>query len=53
MTAVPAKLDRLAIARALREMSSLLGLTGGEPFKARAYERGAGVLERVDVDIGR
>ena len=53
MTAVPAKLDRLAIARALREMSSLLGLTGGEPFKARAYERGARVLERVDVDIGR
>ena len=47
------KLDRLAIARALREMSSLLGLAGREPFKARAYERGARVLERADVDIGR
>jgi DNA polymerase (family X) len=53
MTTKAGRLDRLAIAQALREMSSLLGLAGGEPFKARAYERGARVLERADVDLGR
>lgn len=38
-------MDRLAIARALRETADLLALTGREPFRARAYERGARVLE--------
>ncbi len=40
-------MDRLAIARALRETADLLALTGREPFRARAYERGARVLERL------
>src|SRR2546426_4204290 len=48
-----AGLDRLAIVRALREVGRLLDLAGGDPFKARAYERGARVLERADLDIGR
>jgi len=41
-------MNRPAIARALRETADLLALTGGEPFRARAYERGARVLERLD-----
>jgi DNA polymerase (family 10) len=41
-------MDRLAIARTLGEAADLLGLAGGEPFRARAYARGAQVLERLD-----
>ena len=41
-------LDRLGIARALREMARLLDLAGDEAFKARAYARGATVLEGID-----
>jgi DNA polymerase (family X) len=44
--------DRLTIARALREMAGLLAVSGREPFKARAYSRGAEVLERLDADLG-
>jgi DNA polymerase (family 10) len=44
--------DRLTIARALREMAELLAASGQEPFKARAYLRGAEVLERLDADLG-
>jgi DNA polymerase (family 10) len=44
--------DRLTIARALREMAGLLEVSGQEPFKARAYSRGAEVLERLDSDLG-
>ena len=40
-------MNRLAIARALSETADLLALTGHEPFRARAYERGARVLERL------
>ena len=47
-------MDRLAIARALAETADLLALTGGEPFRARAYERGAHVLERLsDEELAR
>jgi DNA polymerase (family X) len=49
----PVRLDRLAVARALREMAGLLSLTGADTFKARAYERGARVLERLDADLAR
>ena len=45
--------DRLMIARALREMATLLEVTGREPFRARAYTRGAEALERLDADLGR
>ena len=34
-------------------MASLLVLVREEPFKARAYERGARVLERLDADLAR
>jgi DNA polymerase (family 10) len=44
--------DRLTIARALREMAALLDASGGETFKARAYARGAEVLERLDANLG-
>ena len=44
--------DRLTIARALREMGALLAASGQEPFKARAYARGADMLERLDADLG-
>src|SRR5437899_2011848 len=45
--------DRLMIARALREMATLLEVTGREPFRARAYTRGAEALERLDADLAR
>jgi DNA polymerase (family X) len=44
-------MDRLAIARALREIGLLLKLQGGNPFKARAYERGARALEALGADL--
>jgi DNA polymerase (family 10) len=53
MSEGPARLDRLAVARALREMADLLALAGDEPFKARAYERGARVLESLSADLAR
>lgn len=47
-------MDRPAIARALAETADLLALAGGEPFRARAYERGAQVLERLsDAEFDR
>src|SRR5438094_890190 len=39
--------DRLTIARALREMAGLLDASGQETFRARAYARGAEVLEAI------
>jgi DNA polymerase (family X) len=44
-------MDRLTIARALREIGLLLELQGGNPFKARAYERGARALEALGADL--
>ena len=42
-------LDRLAIAALLREIALLSSLErGGNRFKARAYERGAEVLEKTE-----
>ena len=47
-------MNRLAIARALSETADLLALTGREPFRARAYERGARVLGQLgDADFAR
>jgi DNA polymerase (family 10) len=45
-------MDRLAIARQLREIGLLLELQGENPFKARAYERGARALEALAADLG-
>ncbi len=43
-------MEHLAIARTLAETADLLALVGREPFRARAYGRGARVLERLDGD---
>jgi DNA polymerase (family 10) len=44
--------DRLEIARALREIAALLEIEGENPFKIRAYERGARALEGYAGDLG-
>jgi DNA polymerase (family 10) len=43
--------DRFYIAAALREIGRLLALKGENPFRARAYERAASTLERLDGDL--
>src|SRR5919202_4224022 len=43
--------DRFAIAAALRELGRLLELKGENPFKTRAYERGARALESYAGDF--
>ncbi|HSN91884.1 MAG TPA: DNA polymerase/3'-5' exonuclease PolX [Anaeromyxobacteraceae bacterium] len=45
-------LDKFAIARALREIGMLLELEGENPFKVRAYERGARAVEELSEDLG-
>jgi DNA polymerase (family 10) len=45
-------LDRFGIARALREMAALMEVDGANPFKVRAYERGARALEGMADDLG-
>lgn len=44
-------LDRFGVARALREIAALLELEGGNPYRARAYERGAAALEALEDDL--
>src|SRR6266508_1501581 len=46
-----AQLDRLGIARTLREMARLLDLAGEPVFKVRAYERGAQAIEHSTADL--
>ncbi|HVO19603.1 MAG TPA: DNA polymerase/3'-5' exonuclease PolX [Anaeromyxobacter sp.] len=46
-------LDKFGVARALREIGSLLELEGENPFKVRAYETGARALEGLAEDLGR
>lgn len=48
-----AMLDKLDIARALREIATLLQIQGENPFKTRAYENGALAVEELDEDVGR
>lgn len=43
--------DRFLIAAALREIGRLLLAQGENPFRARAYERGAETLERLGADF--
>ncbi|KYF61446.1 phosphoesterase [Sorangium cellulosum] len=45
-------LDKLDIARALREMAMLLQIKGENPYRARAYETGAEALEELSDDLG-
>ena len=50
MTPAPAA-DRLAVAAALREIALLLQVGGGNPFRARAYQRGAAAVEALAGDL--
>jgi DNA polymerase (family X) len=45
-------LDKLAVARALREIGTLLEVKGENPFKVRAYETGARAMEGLQDDLG-
>lgn len=44
-------MDRLAIARALREIAGMMALAGENQFKVRAYETGAAALESLESDF--
>ena len=44
-------LDKLAVARALREVGMLLEVKGENPFKVRAYETGARAVEGLGEDL--
>jgi DNA polymerase (family X) len=44
--------DKIGIARALREIGMLLEIGGENPFKVRAYENGARALEALAGDVG-
>jgi DNA polymerase (family 10) len=46
-------LDKLEVARALREIGLYLNLKGDNKFRARAYETGARALEELRVDLGQ
>jgi len=45
-------LDRFGVARTLREIAALMQAEGANPFKVRAYERGARALEGMAEDLG-
>jgi DNA polymerase (family 10) len=45
-------LDKFAVARALREIGTLLELEGENPFKVRAYENGARAVEGLTEELG-
>jgi DNA polymerase (family X) len=50
-TTAPAA-DRLGVAAALREIALLLEVKGGNPYRARAYQRGAAAVEALAGDLG-
>jgi DNA polymerase (family 10) len=43
--------DRFAVAAALREIALLLEVQGGNPHRARAYEKGARAIESLNQDL--
>ncbi len=45
--------DKVAVARALREIGALLQLEGENPFKIRAYENGARAVEGMAGDLAQ
>ena len=47
----PGMADKIAVARALRELGMLLEVQGENPFKVRAYENGARALEELPGDL--
>jgi len=44
--------DRFAVAAALREIALLLEVKGSNPYRARAYARGAAAVEALAGDLG-
>ena len=44
--------DRFAVAAALREIALLLEVKGGNPYRARACQRGAAAVEALAGDVG-
>lgn len=44
-------MDRKDVARILEEIGLLLQIKGENPFKIRAYERGARAVEMLDEDL--
>jgi DNA polymerase (family 10) len=46
-------MDKLDIARTLREIAGLLAIEGDSPFKVRAYENGAAAVEELQDDLGQ
>jgi DNA polymerase (family X) len=51
VTATTAGADRFAVAAALREIGLLLQVKGGNPYRARAYQRGAAAVEALAGDL--
>jgi DNA polymerase (family X) len=47
------QMDKYAIAAALQEIGTLLELTGGEFYKARAYKLGARSIAELSEDLGK
>ena len=45
--------DKFALARDLREIGALLTMEGENPFKVRAYDRGAQAVEGLTEDLER
>ena len=45
------RIDRFGVAALLRELGELLALDGANPFRARAYARGAQTLEAMGGDF--
>ena len=52
MTTTAPAADRLGVAAALREIALLLEVKGGNPYRARAYQRGAAAVEALAADLG-
>ena len=44
-------MDKREVARVLQEIGLLLQIKGENPFKIRAYERGARAIEMLDEDL--
>jgi len=50
-TQAVSRLERFRVAAMLREIGGLLGVEGGDPFRVKAYERGAAALEALSTDF--
>lgn len=53
MSEPSAAVDRFRVAKTLRDIATLLALSGAPAFKARAYRTGAAALEALSADLGQ